>query len=71
MGAVDDLVPLLKPVDAGLVPELLELVAVGIDRRLDAVADGLSLPPMLVLLDSLPDQLCACCVHGFSPPVRS
>src|SRR5262245_20634111 len=53
-----------RGVDAKPVVKLLEVVLVGVDRRLAPVEHGLSKPPVLLLLDPPPERLCPSCVHG-------
>ena len=52
------------PVEAHTGKEALERVAVRVERRLAADANGASLTPVLLLSQSPAQLLCPCDVHG-------
>lgn len=61
--AVHEPLCLAVAVDPEVVAKLEQVVGVGIERRLQPVTNRLGLPPVLLLLDSLPERLCAFRVH--------
>ncbi len=61
------------PVEAHTGKEALERVAVRVERRLAADANGASLTPVLLLSESPAQFLCSCDIHGtvtFAPGRR-